>query len=259
VQSYNKFILENVYIGYTKYNDKQIDKLISQHCVNYNLENAKIVRRIDELPESNINYLVETHKRSRKSHDFNNIYTLLIDNFKSWENFPKRKHALIATLSSNENYIYNNLNLLKFSVIPFDNAIWGVCPSDDIWYNWLNIRRNDLGSIYNFTKKLNKYYRNIFNKDINDSNFNNLVEDLNMLKNQLFKINIKDQYLNNLYSYIRKFEDKTDFIDIIETLLNPIKNGFEIRTTKELDDIRYEREIWTNSNVILKNEITEEN
>ena len=246
-------------------NDEETEKHIKNYCNEYNPEKFEIVRNVavnNNLPSIDINYLVNPNERKRTSHAFFNTYTLLIDNFESWKDFPKRSAALIATLNHKN---IENKNV-KYVVVPYNNVIWGVCPGNDIWYNWKKFGEiTGSNQIHYWIKKLNVLYSNK-NREVpfDNENYENLVKQINSLK-ELFmdreytnaRFN-KRSPMTKFINYVNTFDKEKPLIEILEDLMNPYDNGFKVCTTKELNDLPLkEYEIWTNDKVVLKNDFSQ--
>lgn len=67
----------------------------------------------------------------RKSINKSDHITMIIDEFPSWSEFPKRKNSII--FSHNMKYNNGTFGSNLFFVIPFDGAKFGVVPSNDLW------------------------------------------------------------------------------------------------------------------------------
>jgi len=263
VKNYKKFLEAHTkeFVGYYEFNNEQIDQQIQNNCHEYNPQKTEIVRDINKKPEYDVNYIVNPMQRKRKSDGFFNTYTLLIDNFKSWEEFPRRDHALIATLNRKE----KESKRIKHTVYPFDGAVWGVCPANDIWYKWKKFGEL-FGSdgVHYWIEKFNHLYPGDHLGDgLSNTDYDKLVEQLNGMKERLIEQGSKPYIskrspLGRFSEYIKDIDKP--LIEILEDLMNPYENGFRLCTNTELDDLPpREYEIWTNDKVILKSEATKEN
>jgi hypothetical protein len=276
INSYKYFLLENI-------DSLRSDTtILSEKDFLYNLKNNCKEFSFDDKPiwrNSNLEdsyYLIDPLKYKRKSINISNYYTLLIDNSPYWKEYPKRCNSLIALLDGQE-FIYGKS---LYRVIPFDNAMFGVAPSDDLWFSFYNLVDNfniKLKDLVTFIKIINK---NI-NIEINDDDFNIFKTDIKKLEDfiknkiNLEKININldiiefQYFFNKYYRLLFKLQKELisggNFIDFINNYLKPEDNNFELLNYKQLikrnifkyknkndfNQIINGNEVWTDSKCLL--------
>uniref|UniRef100_A0A6M3IS36 Uncharacterized protein n=3 Tax=viral metagenome TaxID=1070528 RepID=A0A6M3IS36_9ZZZZ len=195
-------------------------------------------------------YLVDPKKvkEPRKSRYTENYYTLIMDNSKKWSKYPKRSLSLTCSMEKGE-------LSRDYYVFPKNDANIGVCSNKDLWWSFKKglSPLNDLTMLTYTIKDL-----------LDETYFNSQDDDYNIFKQQckFFDnyIKEKDKSINNIlsnpgsfnYSRIVSFFDnnyKGDLYQMIEDVLDPIKNGFN-RTTPN-GKWYNEREVWTDSESLM--------
>lgn len=235
-------------------------------CVEYVIEkctefinNPIYITRYIHTKNKDTKFSFKSYPVERVSRDNTNHYTLLIDNSEAWKEYPKRSKSFICSLQigkySNGKYLPSTPN--SYLVIPNDESIWGICPTDDILSSF-----NTLLKYGNFTsiifESMNEMSLNFNLGGISDSNIDHMKHDLLKLQ----------KYIYSNYKSPNDFLDIIDPLDItiifcnfvynnwgldifncIETILNPKTNNFklnkysDITPPKKYQDV----EIWTDS------------
>lgn len=194
-------------------------------------------RGMKNLPNSII--LTDPNKKQRKSANTKNYYTLLFSNLPSWVNFPRRDHSLICSTSQYKAWGYGQ-NL--FLVLPFNNAVFGICPSQDIWDSKSKYIKGDLGF---WASRMNMY-------GFDDREYHNLIKEIYKIykesKSELRSIPFSSAFIKN----ISKSTNANEAEQLISKMLSPKSFGFKTANISNLP--RYtNREVWTNSKCYLIN------
>ena len=214
------------------------------NCKNYmkmliNSKKYSIYRGVESFGDY-YGYIDSNKGRGRKSAYTRNYTTLLIDNLPSWKGWPKRSKGIVCSTDRDYAYDYGDI----YYVIPFDNALVGVAPKEDIFVSfkflkgevvrqfntWL-FRLFELFEIkepktYNDLKKAFKHMYNTVHDD---------MESWKQFKPAIFKYNI--------------FDSK-DYMNRLDNLLNPNKNGFKMG----VKNIKPNREVWIQGECLMVDE-----
>lgn len=186
-----------------------------------------------------------------------NYYNLIIDNTKQWGGFPKRSKSVIATTDYDTASKYGTV----YHVIPFDSAVFGVCPTNDIYTSF----PKTLGKVgkyaYDFAEDLAQLWNELSDgsERLNDENWKVFEKQLQEMGEKLIEYRNSDYEIYDLVmelgrkgSYIyRSFieSDMTDFVEfLVDKAINPEKNRFQIQTYP-VDANK--AEVWTENPVIL--------
>lgn len=248
-----KYILE-----YNKYNNSgrgvslsEIDfiKLLKKNCTDWLKNPHPLVRYKDE--EGDYYELIEPKSHNRHSKNMDNYNTMLMDNLPSWSRFPKRSESVI--FFNGVNYTDNFGDYLHF-VIPFDNAKFGVSPSDDLFTSY----NNKVDFTLEFNDRLSRGFFNI------DAPIN--YKDFVKYMNEEF---IKPDFFDNKYAYteflkIRKYSIESKYettMDYLNNLLAPenfeseyIHDGFKLMDYNNMVKVKNGNrfvETWTDSNCLI--------
>lgn len=190
----------------------------------------------------------------RVSRDCANYYTLIMDNDKSWREFPKRSKSFICSLGS------NHMGSYKYNVIPEDGSRWGFCPTDDIYDSFINTVK-EIGNSANWC---NRFLYNIpkdnYGIELSDTNwikFKQGVAELEKIK--------KGKPITNYdinYDFYTKFDEeilkKPNILKNIIKLFDPVENNFKVMDFKDINikDLEIGVECWTDSPCIFRNRTT---
>jgi hypothetical protein len=180
--------------------------------------------------------LVDPTKIDRYSpYSSNNLYNLFLSNSKKWTKYAKRDNSLICG-------DYECMQIRRensvFIVIPFDYEI-SVCPAGDIWESFNN-NWESLDCIFNTIV----YY---INKKIN------VIDDKNW---ETFKTLLNNIDNDDKLDFIKKYEldlslQNKSFLEILDILLDPKRNGFKVINYDGSKDLPNNREIWLDSKSLL--------
>ena len=182
----------------------------------------------------------------------NNLYNLFFSNSERWSEYPKRNKSLICGDSvAVDRRGCNPHN--KMIVIPLEHIKIGVCSDDDIWSSFYeSIKNTSYISGFFHSLKYDYYRTTGFVDDIDDKNWDNLVNDLNKFdKNRKIDVilsikdMIKDDVLSDKWS---KKEIST--MELLDEIFDPKKNDFSL-IDYDGTNLPSSREVWTDSKCLL--------
>jgi hypothetical protein len=186
--------------------DEEFRKILKDNCKDF-LKNPIFLQRSKENFTSKISFIdpskhTRTALKSDNSGTPSNHHLLLMDNLKSWKEFPKRHKSLIGNTNPLYSVCYGTH---RYLVIPFDGALFGVAPGEDLWVSRANIignKSNYSGAEIMFD---DSFCRSMIRSGVRDSTYNEMISDLqdtmNSIKNNdLRKLDKIDRYLHNLLS-----------------------------------------------------------
>jgi len=283
-KNYINLILEK---NKVKYNNNILNKhdaynYIKKNCNDW-INNPKTIYRVLEQQVSD--FFISTPIQ-RKSKDNKNFYTLIIDNDPRFSNFPKRSKSFICSLNE-DSWIMRNRETLTYNVIPVDNSNWGVLNTIDIYYSFDNkiIKYTNNDSIYksnlivklfnnmlDFIDEYNFNFSKTFLKNINDSDYHQMINDIKY-NDKIIKQSFKTpqslkKYLisidwdkNDIFFLILYYNWDKSFIDIFLDIISP--DNMQVMNYTELESIKrskyinrghISKEIWTESTCLFVNE-----
>ena len=194
---------------------------------------------------SGFSYLyIDPKQGTRRSANTKNYYTLINDNSKAWSKYPKRSQSLICTTDVNYTSSYGK----SYTVFPYDGAKIGVCPKDDYWKSFdEGLENGNASALHEFNYDLNDIFKKHMNIQINDKTFKSITD---AFKN--FDLIVKDRQIVTFeikYSWFNGYNG--NLLELVNSILHPMNNSFELK--KIGDDLTRgeEREVWTDSKCIL--------
>jgi hypothetical protein len=248
-------------IRVSRHYSKAIEKLLKN-------ENSVIMTRTTLGSYFDYKYINPKKEEPRVSANTFNYYTLIIDNSKKWSKYPKRSQSIICLNDS-----YSTMDDFYYWVVPKNGAVIGECNSRDFWVSFENISSMD--------DYFNEYVRLFLNFPYIDSNFNDIhIENINNKNKKDYSYNIKlkrfdsnlsefkkavknfDRWWKNQktltlqefksnfsnISWIKKWNGKESLYNVLEKTLDPSKNGFKIKTIK---NIEIDKESWTDAECLI--------
>jgi hypothetical protein len=190
--------------------------------------------------------LVDPTKIDRYSpYSDNNLYNLFLSNSRKWTKFAKRDNSLIC--GDYECIIQDRFEENVYVVIPFDYEI-SVCPKEDIWcsFNYYNTHKT-INDIFN---SIAIYIKFDDNDEIPwDKNWETFKKLLNGITEE-DKLDFIDRYCAELGLSLSYLQDKS-FLEILDILLDPKRNGFKVMKYDGSRDLPNNREIWLDSKSLL--------
>jgi hypothetical protein len=235
--------------------------------------------------------IIEPSKHERVSANTSNVYTLLIDNLRSWSEYPKRSRSIICSTSAFNAAGYGVHNP-PHQVFPEDGAKIGVAPRSDIWNSFEKglseisvptlpqfneliltlaaISRHGLdeGPGFPVSSKFATIAKNV-------STFEKLTTHIDHLETVIEAEGGVDKFVarwHDLYhseklpaiasasimdrarQLLEIYKKRGSLMETIEYLLSPEKNGFRLATPATLREPRDEtiaREVWTDARSLL--------
>jgi hypothetical protein len=185
--------------------------------------------------------LVQPSKFVRVSANTMNLYTIIIDNSRLWDDYPKRGKSIICSTSySTANSYSDNV---PYIVFPKDGYKIGICPESDIWQSFKNI-----GPLYLFNADFADFVKSLGVKFRSDDLKTSL--DLRKLCNELDEIISKMDDKIKVISFLRNYSG--NLMKSLENMFDPKRNDFKV-----VNDIRElpkgNNEVWTDSDCYLVN------
>jgi hypothetical protein len=237
-------------------------------CVEYVIEKCTefinkpiYITRYIKTVNTDTKFPFKSNPVERVSRDNTNHYTLLIDNSENWKKYPKRSKSFICSLHKKMHLVSPYLPQNSYLVIPNDESIWGICPTDDILTSF-----NTLLKYGHFTEVIFESMNKISIRfDLGGISDSNIVD----MKNDLLKL---QKYIYNRYKTTNDFLDIIDPLDktkyfcdfvcdnwgldiweCLETVFNPITNNFKVNNYTNIipSKIYNDIEIWTESPCIF--------
>jgi hypothetical protein len=260
IKKYKYFLLEKTQYrtGAFSLTEDEFLNLYKTNCKDFRFTHTPIMRNTN-FPDSY--YEIDPSVRIRKSIEISNHYTLLIDNFKNWKDFPKRSKSLMCMYGGITNAFGDNMH----RVIPFDNAIFGVAPSFDLWGSFNFFETNFKINIKQLSKFF-EYFEILTGIKISDDNFEQFKKNIIYLEGFFYEDDyIKKVENSELIFYHQTFMKELhknlingkNFISFIDDYIDPKYNKFSVKNYKELIDMTPNidvitgNEVWTESKCLL--------
>lgn len=217
-----------------------------------------------ESPNFKAIKIYEPSGHKRHSAHTENYYTEIMDNSKYWSEYPKRSSSIVGSTDMNKAASYGTL----YHVIPLEeNAVFGVCPSSDIWRSFKfalkeldNLFKEDIAiptAIPDFTHLagLNNFLKTKFGLS-KEADYNEMKKKV-ILNDKSFTLLDRDSTWNNSrFDYdkeaVIKLQNKWgSFLNYIEYLLSPKWNGFKLINYNSKVVLPSNREVWTDTACLL--------
>lgn len=197
--------------------------------------------------------------KNRVSENTTNIYTMLFSEIlPSWKKYPKRNHCFVCTNSIRVAKGYGNR---IYFVIPKNDTMVGICPKNDIWSSF---EESGIAILRYLNDVMSGMFRIAFDTSIDTiAMYGTKKEMVDCLKlvnsNSINKIrdSFSAPYADWFWSMLDKMEaqPKLTFINCLDDLLNPEKNGFKLMPLKEYSTnteyIDNEHEVWFDSSALF--------
>jgi hypothetical protein len=242
-------------------NDEQLQKLFATEFSNSLRMDKKIFRGANTAYKQ---VLVRPSTRTRQSANTANTYTALLDLLPSWEKMPKRSRSLITTTSE---YMASSYGDEVYRVYPRNGAKIGICSQQDFWESFPNVREVlDIHTMEDFAIDVKNFIEDLLDTGIpNDVTSERMKTYLNQMDNHITdKVLIKytpenkNQYINRSLETLarRTLMYKTpnqSWLSFFDSVLDPDKNGFEVRSLEDLGNVPNQRELWTDADCLLLN------
>jgi len=239
-----------------------------QSCRSHTPVNRKIWRGTDASFSSGVGVVNPKASKRTSVGDSGNHYTLLLDNIKSWSDFPKRSKSLICAMSRE---IASGFGT-PYVIIPFDGAEFAVAPRHDIWYSFQNglSRVFDLDKPYanlpDMNKSLDILYHLIENESIknisgvNDKGWSSFARSLERINNNIDFILRRVSKIDEPraeHHIAEKIGEKikegsASLLELLSEALDPGSNGFVRKEYgRGFKTRKKNMEIWTESKCLM--------
>lgn len=256
---YNIFISENKQnwsSRSTRLDEEEFINMVKTQCKDW-LSNPIPLTRFKDNVSSEFSYM-DPGKYNRDSYlqkystETTNYTNFIIDQFPSWEGFPKRSKSII--FSHNMEKSFGVFGDELYLVIPFDNSKFGISPSFDLWDSYNNMIKFDdgyinLGGRTNISMELIK-----LGAPIEYDKFKSWIDDISPDE-------IRNKSTKFYEIYLEYEKDKMDllFSEWLNIIFGPSKwyggenegSTFEYVNYGELLNINGERECWTDGECLL--------
>jgi hypothetical protein len=229
-----------------------------ENCTDWDLNGIQIYRGTEG---AQFDYSINDPSKSiRISRNTSNYYTLLLDTFSVWKNYPKRSKSLICST-----HLVMSMSFGKVSiVIPVNGSKIGIVPTYDIWSGFensglyilkqLDVFNQIIDSMFKFYLKKSDYW-NMTGED--------LINSIDLIGNKLREDNNYEKF-THILKHINYFSEH-DIIEILKFIkdfktssysnlsiylskfMSPDRNRFELITTKEQNVLEKhdKNEVWT--------------
>lgn len=230
------------------------DRVFSSWCRNNAqkvLKNYKPIYRGFDAPAVGI---IDTNGMNRKSANTKNYYTLWMDNYVAWKNYPKRSKSLICATSSIISEDFGEVQL----IIPADKNKIGICSDYDLWFSFEELSKayGHNGNLEHLMDDISKIFYTLYSASIAKSagdNFHVLEKCLKdaTLTKMKEEVEIEDttpeKFKSESKSAIGICENKgyDSLYELFGALLVPEGNGFNETTGAVWGTANFpKREVW---------------
>lgn len=252
MKTYNHYILENNRSDTKPLTMEEFDYLLNKHCSEFSFDDKPIYRGV-ELQDDY--YKIEPQNYTRKAARSGNFFNVITSNSPLWSHIPSREKSIICTVETSMARSYSGDGNI-YRVIPFNNSKWGIS------HRWFKMYMSDMNLFFNLMN-FNDAITDIFNEDIDDENYENM-----MAKFKSLSVDSLDEYIqkNKFSKYSKQdamimlpiknimISDNTTFDQAVLKFLEPNQN-IDVMPYKNMikTDFKYETsEVWTNSICLLK-------
>ena len=213
-------------------------KIASKHCKKAISSSTPIYRGINDNNIYQYSF-IDPKKYTRRSVETQNIYTYIIDNSPAWKEYPKRSKSIICTTKRTEATTYGFIYL----VFPFDGSKIGVSPEADIWYAFKEINKKD-GSLLSFNDRIMMIFDEL-GLTFYDGTYEKFLNSMKILQDNIHRSKLVR------FSVLQNYKSG-DIIKFIEDILDPKKNGFQLKTIG--DALPFDKEVWTDGKSVIVHE-----
>lgn len=222
-------------------NNVSIENAISifkENCSDYDFKAPKIYRGIRHTKKLGKFAVVSPSEYKRMGGYSNTTYLNLIDGSDAWKDYPKRRESIICSTSETTAHSFGR----TYIVIPYNNAIFGVCPSYDF-----QVCFSDFSKIFGF--KLHRLDNLFLGNSSRVYDYNEIKKkieekDINMVE---FSYAYKQHIIDNNISGRQIFNHMLE-------LSAPERNNFKIVHQSDIEVhnlFTLGRELWTDSDCLL--------
>lgn len=228
--------------------------IFKKYCNNFDLNNPHIVRQVD-LDRSKY-YLINPKKQYRKSANTQNYYKMIMDNSENWKDFPKRSYSIICTYLQNSNKIVEKSSYNKYVVVPYNNSIWSICPTTDIWGSF---RKNSLegnSTLQDLNLVLNNISLLLINEKLVEYDYERFCYQLDLITDKIIQLKSNNEKINlnqyNVELIYNNVNENKNLLTVLDGILNPHKNEFQLLEYSDLININLnDVEIWSDTSALF--------
>jgi len=192
-------------------------------------------------------FFVQPSKHERASANTTNFYNMMLSNFPSWKNYPKRNKSLICTTDFYRAGDYG----FVYYVIPKDGSKIGICDEGDIWNSFAKVS-DPVG----LNDMLSHIFRDFFRIHVDDTDWNDIVKGFQMIDKDRDGV-INSTLSDKSFRYVIPEEMWDDyrigkwatFEKMMEWYFDPDANGFRVVTVGS--PLPGNVEVWTSGDSIL--------
>jgi hypothetical protein len=192
--------------------------------------------------------LTKPSEFNRVSANTLNFVTLIVDNMKEWDKYPKRSKSIICSSSPSNASDYGN----PYIVLPKNGAKIGVCPESDWWYSFGEIMINNVNNLIRLILKSvdPKLHIDATNHTSDITDYKVLMELIRKFdSDEKYEKSIMSSNLSGVYKKI-KGSNKT-FEEAIIDYVSPDNYNFKLIDVKDYKLKRKNQELWTDGDSIL--------
>lgn len=222
---------------------------VEENASYFMANDGEIYRGIDSHNAEGLYNGTQMNRSAANTHNYGNLW---MSNHHDWSNFPNRSKSFICTTNPE----YTEGFGTQYMVIPSDSSMIGICPTEDMWDAFPDIRKLTNGMGFSEFMDLIEYL--IQEKTGSNQNY---AKDWDRMAGVLNSVDIDDVkkaaeekngnagMAMRLLSYMQYKQIETLY-EVFEQLFNPKKAGFSIEpaaTFPELDG----REVWMSGSVLI--------
>lgn len=212
-------------------------------------------------------FILDPAATPRQSRNTLNYYTIIIDQSNAWKDYPKRSRSAICSTRFGKARSYDKAgwgaergSLGLYCVLPINGGKIGCCPQDDIWESFEpSFEGTDIDYLSEFNRILAQRSRSlgfIIEKGDPDQKYE---ESLYRIGEWLMSIDIQKERggegMSGTWDFWKKLKeswnDNLSAIDNFGEFLNPKNNKFELKTVNEMNNDRFQGEVWLDCNCLM--------
>lgn len=243
---------------------EEAKRIINKHCTKalYKGRNDRIFRGIMDGWDS---FWVQPSQQERKSRNTENHYTLMLDHFPEWQQYPKRSRSIVCTTEFSTARLYGR----PYIVFPVDGSKIGVASYEDIWGSFKKFAPMNLftgrlialvkdSKVFLVRKKIQTDFTAIdVDKFEKASSYEDILKGFSFIDDnkEILKeaADMANSEIGHTSYYLGLHEgywtSDQKLIDYLRQNLDPVKNGFDLVTIG--DALPARREVWTDGDCVL--------
>ena len=208
-------------------------------------KHSPIFRGVRDRFSDDVISLIKPKDHTRVSANTSNIYTLLIDDMKSWKQYPNRGQSIICTTDREYSRVYGE----TYVIFPYDGAKIGVTSSIDFWGGFrYGLGTGAWGDMDAFNSQLNYMISEQMNIRFDKNSAKSMKKSFQMFDKVSGERNDITSIIDSIY-WMKDYYKHGSLLKTIENALDPKKNGFKL--AKIGDKLIRGVEVWTDSPSIM--------